>query len=136
MGFLIVGVLMGLLYLAGIEPVAQWHWGWILLPFALAAMWWTFIDATGISKKRAMKKMEDRKTERRQKAMESLGLTMKASDRKQAIERARAPVVDPIERQRAAKRQENKKVILDSVLETRHSSQFPDPASAKREPKP
>jgi len=134
MGFLIVGVLLGLLYLAGIEPVANWHWGWILLPFGLAAVWWTFVDATGISKKRAMKKMEDRKAERRQKAMESLGLTMKASDRKEALERARTPVVDPIERKREVKRQENKKVILDSVLDSRHS-QFPSPGAANKEPK-
>lgn len=81
MGFLIAGVLLLLMYWAGIEPVASWHWGWIALPFALAALWWAIADATGITQRRAMDKLEARKVARRQRDMEALGLNARRERR-------------------------------------------------------
>jgi small Trp-rich protein len=85
MWFLIVGVLMGALYLAGIEPVSNWHWGWVLLPFGLAAVWWAFADATGMTQRRAIDKMEARKVARRQRDMEALGLNVRRERRVKVI---------------------------------------------------
>jgi small Trp-rich protein len=85
MGFLIVGLLLGALYLAGIGPVASWHWGWILLPFALAAVWWTVMDASGTTMRRAMRKMDERKVARRERDMKALGLDVRSDQRVRAM---------------------------------------------------
>ncbi|MBK1615114.1 hypothetical protein CKO44_16725 [Rubrivivax gelatinosus] len=74
MWFLIVGLVLLGLYLAGIEPVASWHWLWIALPFGAAAAWWTFADSSGLTRRRAEKKIEDRKRARRQRDIDALGL--------------------------------------------------------------
>ena len=95
MGFLIVGLLLGALYLAGIDPVAQWHWGWILLPFALAAVWWTVMDASGITMRRAMRKMDDRKVARRERDMQALGLDVSRDKRVQATRGAKSRDAKP-----------------------------------------
>ena len=84
MGFLIVGLLLGALYLVGIDPVAKWHWGWILLPFALAAVWWTVMDASGTTMRRAMRKMDERKVARRERDMQALGLDVRRDKRAQS----------------------------------------------------
>ena len=85
MGFLIVGLLLGALHLAGIGPVAAWHWGWILLPFALAAVWWTVMDASGTTMRRAMRKMDERKVARRERDMKALGLDVRSDQRVRAM---------------------------------------------------
>ena len=81
MGFLIAGVLLLVLYFAGISPVAEWHWGWIVLPFGLAAVWWAIADSTGLTQRRAIEKMEARKVARRQRDMEALGLDVRRERR-------------------------------------------------------
>ncbi len=73
MPLVIIGVLLGAVWLAGVEPVSRLDWWWLLLPFAGAAVWWAFADGTGITQRRAMQKMEDRKAERRERAMVHLG---------------------------------------------------------------
>jgi small Trp-rich protein len=55
-------------------PFANWPWWAVLLPFGLAILWWEFADASGVTKRRAMEKMEKRKEERRDRALEALGL--------------------------------------------------------------
>ena len=79
MGFLIVGVLLLAMKIAEIGPVAAWSWLWVLAPFALAVAWWAFADSTGLTQRRAMRKMDLRKEERRQRSMEQLGLGTKRS---------------------------------------------------------
>jgi small Trp-rich protein len=74
MGFLIVGVLLLAMKLTDFGPAAQWSWLWILLPFGLAVAWWTFADVSGLTKRREMRKMDERKAERRQRSLEQLGL--------------------------------------------------------------
>ena len=39
-----------------IGPVALWEWWWVLSPFALAVVWWTWADWSGFSKKAVVKK--------------------------------------------------------------------------------
>lgn len=74
MGLLIVGLLLAGLKLAGVSPVAGWSWWWLSLPFVGAVLWWHFVDASGITKKREMDKMDARKEARRQKNLDHLGL--------------------------------------------------------------
>lgn len=74
MYFLIVGVLLLGAKMAGVGPTAGWPWWVVLAPFGLAVAWWSFADASGWTKRRAMQRMDDRKQERREKAIASLGL--------------------------------------------------------------
>jgi small Trp-rich protein len=74
MFFIVVGVLLLVAKLAGIGPPAEWSWWLVLSPFLAAALWWQFSDSMGLTQKRAMQRMEDRKQARREKAMDALGL--------------------------------------------------------------
>ena len=74
MYFLIIGVLgLGLKYLE-IEPVAGVSWWLVLTPFALAAAWWWFADASGYTKRKEIEKMDERKQKRLDKQQEALGM--------------------------------------------------------------
>ncbi len=74
MALVLIGVLLLVLKLAALGPVADWSWWVIAIPFAAAAAWWQFSDATGLTQKKAIDKMEQRKADRRARAMENLGL--------------------------------------------------------------
>ncbi|MHA7602538.1 TIGR04438 family Trp-rich protein [Alicycliphilus sp. T452] len=71
---LLLGVLLMLLKYLEIGPVAHWPWWWVLSPFAVAAAWWAWADATGYTKRKAMEKMERRKNERINRHKEALGM--------------------------------------------------------------
>ena len=75
MAFLILGLALLVMKLMAFGPVAEWAWWIVLAPFGLAVLWWSFADATGLTKKRAMDKMERRKAERRERALDNLGLS-------------------------------------------------------------
>jgi len=87
MFFVIVGVLMIAMNLAGIGWFAAWNWQvtgdlWkFCLPFALAAAWWTWADKSGLNKRREIERMEERKRARRAENLVSLGLDSKATRR-------------------------------------------------------
>jgi small Trp-rich protein len=56
----IIAVLILLMKIAEIGPVATWSWFWVLLPFAILALWWEVIaPAIGWNKKAAEKKMKE-----------------------------------------------------------------------------
>jgi small Trp-rich protein len=80
MFFVVVGVILVLMNLAGVGPVADWTWTltgdlWkFATPFALAVGWWAWSDTSGLTKRRQMERMEQRKEERRLKNVEALGL--------------------------------------------------------------
>jgi hypothetical protein len=64
----------------------------VLAPFAGAVVWWQLSDSLGLTQKRAIQRMEDRKEERRRKAMVSLGLgDGKSSGRDRRAASAPAP---------------------------------------------
>ena len=73
MYFVLLGVLLVALKVTEFGPVGQWSWWVVLIPFACAAAWWSWADASGYSKRRAMEAMQDRKDERRRRNMEALG---------------------------------------------------------------
>lgn len=87
MAFVIVGVLLLAMKFGELGPVANWSWFIVLAPFGLAVLWWSFADSTGLTQRRAIDKMEQRKADRRKRDMEALGLD---AQRDKQIQRARA----------------------------------------------
>jgi small Trp-rich protein len=77
MGFVIIGVLLLAAKLAEFGPFATWSWWIVLAPFLAAALWWEFADSTGWTQRRAIDRMEQRKQDRRGKALDALGLGSK-----------------------------------------------------------
>lgn len=73
MWFVLIGVLLLLLKALGVVPVADWAWWLVLSPFAAAVLWWLWADSSGLTQKRAMQRMDEKKEARRQKALDALG---------------------------------------------------------------
>ncbi len=69
-----LGLLLVVLKWLEIGPVAAWSWWWVLAPFGVAVVWWTWSDASGRSARKAMEKMEDRKRDRLERQKEALGV--------------------------------------------------------------
>ena len=80
MGFVGIGVVLILLNLLEIGPIGEWTWTlsgdlWkFALPFICAVGWWAWSDATGLTKRRQMERMDEKRELRREKHMEALGL--------------------------------------------------------------
>jgi len=86
-----IGLLLFVLHVLDIGPPGRWNlepfgdlWKF-LVPFVLAAVWWVVSDSTGLTQRRAMRKMEERKLQRRERDMENLGLDTRR--RKTSIKR-------------------------------------------------
>jgi small Trp-rich protein len=79
-------VLVGLLLLAmkifEFGFAANWDWWWVLAPFGLALVWWYYADASGLSRKRAMERDDQRKTARRKRNVEAMGMGVKPGSRR------------------------------------------------------
>lgn len=124
MWFVVIGVLLGAMKLAEFGPAAAWPWWAVLSPFGLAFVWWIWADSTGLTKKREIDKMQEKKEARRRKNMEALGITREQSERNVAGERARAKAITRVEGKREEKREQNRRVIRDSVLDSKDASEF------------
>jgi small Trp-rich protein len=81
MGFLLLGLALLAMKFAEFGPVATWSWWLVLAPFGLAVIWWAYADATGLTQRRAIAKMDKRKAERRERDMEALGLGIQRDKR-------------------------------------------------------
>jgi small Trp-rich protein len=88
MFFIIVGVLLIALRVAGVSPMADWNleffgdlWKFVL-PFILGLVWWAWADSSGLTKRREMEKDEQRKAERRARNIDNLGLGPKDPKKK------------------------------------------------------
>lgn len=90
MFFLIIGVILLALKVAEIGPFATLSWWWVAAPFVVTVLWWEFADGTGLTRKRAMQKMEERKAARRERDMEALGLNTRRAKRIDAIRSSQA----------------------------------------------
>ena len=77
MYFLFIGVVGLLLKYLEIGPVAGLSWWLLLSPFALAAGWWAWADASGYTKRKEVEKMDDRKQKRIDKQRAAMGLSSK-----------------------------------------------------------
>ncbi len=74
MWFLGLGLVFLVLKIQGLTLVATWEWWWVLSPFALAAAWWTWADASGYSKRKAVERENVRKEARINRQREGMGL--------------------------------------------------------------
>lgn len=126
MWFIVIGVLLILLKLGDIGMVAAWAWWVVLTPFGLALLWWAYADASGLTKRREMDKLEEKKLERRRKAMDALGVSREAQKKGEGAMRARRAAAERVEGTRARKREEHEKVIRDSVFDSQQSTTFED----------
>jgi small Trp-rich protein len=81
MAFIIAGCLLLAMKVAEIGFAADWPWWGVLLPFGLAVVWWAISDSLGLTQKREIQKMEDRKQERRRRSMEALGMDWRRDKR-------------------------------------------------------
>lgn len=132
MYLVLVGTLLVVLKFADVAPVAGWSWWLVLAPFAVAFAWWMYSDAIGLTKKREIDKMEDRKEHRRRKAFAALGLDFrkagKDKKRAEAWRRSRQVQIDKVEGKREAERKRHADTIARSRFETgldsTHVSEF------------
>jgi len=77
MYLVVLGLLLIVMKWAEFGPVAAWSWWVVLLPFAGAAVWWAWADSSGYTKRREIDKIEEKKRERRVKALDALGMDQK-----------------------------------------------------------
>lgn len=87
MWFVVIGVALMVMNIAGIGPVGEWTWKWdgdlwkFLLPFGLAILWWFWADTTGWTQRKAMEKVDAKRDARRDKQLDALGIGPKKSKR-------------------------------------------------------
>lgn len=134
MWFIVLGVLLIAMKLADFGVVATWSWWVVLAPFGLAVVWWAYADASGYTKRREMDKIEEKKKERRRKALDALGIDRASQKRGEAAERARRAAANRVEGVRTAKREHNEQVVRDSVLDSRAESLYEDDDSRQQPP--
>ena len=72
MYFLGIGIVLLILKLMQIGPIGGWSWLIVLTPFALAAAWWVWADASGYTKRKEMEKLDAIRENRLQKQREAL----------------------------------------------------------------
>jgi small Trp-rich protein len=78
--FVVIGVILLVMNWTGVGPPAQWNFDlfgdlWkFAWPFLAAVIWWSWSDSTGRTQRKAIERMEQRKVDRRERAMEALGL--------------------------------------------------------------
>jgi small Trp-rich protein len=82
MYLLLVGIILLAMKYLEFGPVAQWSWYVVLAPFALAALWWSWADWSGYTKRKAMQREEARRKARIDRSKEQLGLGPKKSGRR------------------------------------------------------
>lgn len=80
--FLGLGIILAVMKYLEIDPVAAWAWWVVLAPFGLAAVWWSWADWSGYTKRKAVEREEARKQERIDKSRAQLGLPPKKSGRR------------------------------------------------------
>ncbi|MDO8420245.1 MAG: TIGR04438 family Trp-rich protein [Rubrivivax sp.] len=96
MVMLVIGVLLLVAKLADFGPTAGWSWWIVGAPFVAAVLWWQFADSTGLTQRRAMQKMDERKAKRRDRSLEALGLESRHKKGiKRAPEESRSNRADP-----------------------------------------
>jgi small Trp-rich protein len=72
--FVVVGVVLLFLKSEGMTSVAYWPWWGVLLPFALAIVWWYWADEFGYTKRKAVEKEDRRRQNRIAKQRQVMGL--------------------------------------------------------------
>ena len=81
--FVVIGVILLVMNWTGVGPPASWNFDLLgdlwkfAWPFVAAVLWGAWADSTGRTQRKAIERMEQRKVDRREKALEALGLGSK-----------------------------------------------------------
>lgn len=74
-----LGLLLTLLKYLEYGPVADWPWWQVLLPYAGAALWWSWADWSGYTKRKAMEREDQRRLDRINRQREAIGQKPRSS---------------------------------------------------------
>ena len=74
MWMLLIALLLTVLRYLEVGPLAGLSWWWLLLPYGLTVAWWSFADATGWTKRRAVEREEVRKLKRIERQKAAMGV--------------------------------------------------------------
>ena len=91
--FVLIGVILIALNLAGIGVFGTWNWEvfgdlWKFgMPFLLAAVWWAWSDLSGLNKRREMARMDKKKDDRRKENLAALGMDTRVRRKAQKQQR-------------------------------------------------
>ncbi len=132
MWFVGLGILLIAMKLGDVSVVAEWNWWMVLAPFGVAVLWWIYADSSGLTKRREMEKLENKKLERRRKNMAALGTGRDNRKTADAIARAREASAARIEAERSQKRVHNEKVVRDSVFDSRTGVPLDEPRETSK----
>ena len=119
MWFVVIGCVLLLMKLTEFGFAADWSWLGILAPFGLAVAWWGFVDATGITRRREMDKLEERKHERRRKHMEALGLNWRRDRRVAVIKETRKVEPPPMAAAKKTEEERHNRDVITAFLPSR-----------------
>ncbi|MCD2513949.1 TIGR04438 family Trp-rich protein [Comamonas endophytica] len=64
MWMLLIALVLTLLRFLEVGPLAAVSWWWLLVPYGITVAWWSFSDATGLTKRRAAERDEARRQSR------------------------------------------------------------------------
>ncbi len=126
----LVGAILLVLKLADVAPVTDWSWWLVLSPFGVAVLWWAYADGTGLTRKRQMDKLDERRDARRRQAFEALGIDPRLAGRNraqtQAVKRAHDEKAAKVEAARTATRQRNEDTLARASTQFGNEFQGPD----------
>jgi small Trp-rich protein len=131
MWFVVVGCVLLTMKLTEFGFAAEWSWLWILAPFGLAVAWWAFVDATGITKRREMDKLEERKQDRRRRQMDALGLNWRRDRRVAVIKETRKVEPPPMAPVKKSEEERHNRDVITAFLPSRQEMPPTRPADDK-----
>ena len=73
MWMLLIALLLTLLKYLEVGPLAELSWWWLLVPYGLTAAWWSYADASGLTRRRAVDQEEARRRKRIDRQKQALG---------------------------------------------------------------
>jgi small Trp-rich protein len=72
-----LGIILLLMKYLDIDPVVSWSWWVVLAPFGLAVAWWSWADASGYTRRKAMEREDKRRLDRINKQRDAMGMKRK-----------------------------------------------------------
>lgn len=73
MWLLLIALLLTVLRYLEVGPLAGLSWWWLTLPYAMTVAWWSFADASGLTRRRVVDQEEARRQKRIDRQKQALG---------------------------------------------------------------
>lgn len=132
MWFVVIGCLLLGMKMLETGFAAAWSWWIILLPFGLAVLWWSFADSIGLTRKREMDKLEERKEERRRRQMDALGINWRRTKRVAVIREQRKVDLPPQAVLKKTEEERHNRDIITAFLPSRQELPPPAPKTTEK----